>query len=203
MAKNNIFDQGFTIINSSFKVSQLKFYDFPQVALFGRSNVGKSSLINNLCRQRHLAKTSKTPGRTASINFFLNRQKNFLLVDLPGYGFAKNNQAARHNWEELLLHYLSNNKLIRAFILIDMRRGLMEIDHHMIKLLNKYHIAFQIILTKSDKLPQKEIDSIINKISLEMTDQEIFHEPIFHISNLKKTGIDNLRGYITKIITKK
>lgn len=200
MVKNTVFDRNFSIINSAYNASQLKFYNLPQVIFFGRSNVGKSSLINSLCQQKHLAKISKTPGRTESINFFINQKKNFILVDIPGYGFAKHNKRDKNNWENLLLSYLGNNaRILRTFILLDSRRGLMDIDYQMIKLLKKYQIYFQVILTKSDKLTTREIEAIIPEITTSLSSEEIFYEPIFKISNTKKTGLDELKKYINNI----
>lgn len=195
-----IFDRNFTIIKSAYNVSQLVFYNIPQVIFFGRSNVGKSSLINSLCQQKHLAKTSKTPGRTESINFFINQKKNFLLVDIPGYGFAKSNKNDRNNWEKLLLSYLNNNnQILRTFILIDARRNLMKIDYQMIDVLKKFQLPFQIILTKTDKLTKKAIEETTINITKLLGNEPIFYEPIFNISNIKKTGLSELKKYITYI----
>ena len=200
MVKNTIFDKNFSVASTAYNRSQLKYYNIPQVIFFGRSNVGKSSLINSLCHKKNLAKTSKTPGRTESINFFINQKKNFILVDIPGYGFAKTNKNDRNNWEKLLLSYLEgNNHILRTFILLDIRRGMMKIDYQMIDLLVQYQIPFQIILTKSYKLPTKEIDKIIADITSQINNTPLFFDPIFPISNTKKTGLEELKRYINNI----
>ena len=203
MAKNNLFAGSFSLQKSAYNKQQLKFYDFPQILLFGRSNVGKSSLINSLCKQKNLAKTSKNPGRTASVNFFINQKKNFLLVDLPGYGYTSTNKAESSEWERLILAYLADNKnILRAFILIDIRRGLMEIDLMMINLFTQHNISFQIILTKSDKVKKSEVNMIIDKIALSLEKISLFYKPILVVSNLKNWGVDNLRNNIINIYQK-
>lgn len=203
MVKSNLFTGNFTLQKSAYNVSQLKFYDFSQIILFGRSNVGKSSLINSLCQQRNLAKTSKSPGRTASLNFFINQKKNFLLVDLPGYGYTSTNKVASNEWEKLILAYLKDNqRILRAFILVDIRRGLMSVDLMMIDLFIQHNINFQIILTKTDKVKQSEINVIIDKIALSLDKISLFCKPVLAISNLKNFGLDNLRNNIIKIYQK-
>jgi GTP-binding protein len=200
MAKNNLFIGNFSLQKSAYNVEQLKFYSLPQFLLFGRSNVGKSSLINSLCQQKNLAKTSKTPGRTASLNFFINQKKNLLLVDLPGYGFTSTSKAESQNWEKLILsHIKENNYIFRAFILIDIRRGLMEVDMIIINLLIEHNISFQIVLTKGDKVKKLEIDNIIKKITLSLKKIDLFYEPILVVSNLKNLGFDALRNSIFNI----
>ena len=203
MAKNNLFTGNFTLQKSAYNLKQLKFYNLPQFLLFGRSNVGKSSLINSLCQQKNLAKTSKTPGRTASLNFFINQKKNLLLVDLPGYGFTSTNRIESHNWEKLILsHIKDNNYISRSFILIDIRRGLMEVDMMIINLLIEHNIAFQIILTKGDKVKKLDIENIIEKISLSLKKIDLFYEPILVVSNLKNWGFDTVRNNIFNIYQK-
>ena len=197
----NLFNKQFKLLRSAYNKSQLKYHNLTQIAFFGRSNVGKSSLINNLCQQKDLARTSKPPGRTSSINFFSN--DNFLLVDLPGYGYAKTNRNGNQKWEELLLAYLNNNNhLFRAFSLIDSRRGIMESDHRIYNLFHQYNIPFQIILTKSDKISNKELETLIDEITLILEDNNLFFTPVIKTSSFKKIGIDTLRKNILKIINR-
>lgn len=138
------------------KPQRLPDLTLPEFAFIGRSNVGKSSLINLLCNRRSLARVSHSPGRTQQINFFQIGEA-FTLVDLPGYGFAKIPQSLRKSWEELILHYLSKrDNLAIVNLLIDSRRGLGENDLKIIELLLKFNLKFQIVFTKSDKLTNKD-----------------------------------------------
>jgi len=147
-----IFRKEIKFIAGAAKISQLPNYHFPQIAFVGKSNVGKSSLINMLVGRKDLARTSKTPGRTQQINFF-NLSDHFLLVDLPGYGYAKVSHKERDNWDRLISHYLfSNDKLHLANILIDSRRGIKEHDTEVLDMMHEAGINIQIILTKSDEV---------------------------------------------------
>jgi GTP-binding protein len=130
--------------------------DRPEVCFAGRSNVGKSSLINALAGRRALARTSNTPGRTQEINFFALGAAGYL-VDLPGYGFARAPKARVAGWQALLRDYLAGRAtLARAFVLIDARHGIKEADHEILDLLDRSAVAFQIVLTKADKPPAAE-----------------------------------------------
>lgn len=138
------------------KPQRLPDLSLPEFAFIGRSNVGKSSIINLLCNRRSLARVSHSPGRTQQINFF-QVGNSFTLVDLPGYGFAKIPASLRKSWEELILHYLSKRDNLKIVnLLIDSRRGLGENDLKIIELLLSLNLKFQIVFTKSDKLSNKE-----------------------------------------------
>lgn len=196
------FEGNFSLQYCAHNKKQLKNNNVKEVAFFGRSNVGKSSLLNNICNNRNLAKTSKTPGRTASINFFINHKKNLLIADLPGYGFAKNSRDSG-SWGALVSYYLSTTQNLKlAFILIDIRRGLMEIDFQLIEIFKSYNIDFALILTKSDKLTSKEQENIYNMIGEQLSNSINFTSNIVTISNLKKTGISELKKYINKVLWK-
>lgn len=126
--------------------------DMPEYAFIGRSNVGKSSLINMLVNRKDLAKTSQTPGKTQVINHFLVNQQ-WYLVDLPGYGFAKVSKEDRHKWEKMIADYLMNrSNLMCVFVLIDVRHEPQRIDLEFITWLGENGIAFEIIFTKADKI---------------------------------------------------
>ena len=129
--------------------------ELPEFAFFGRSNVGKSSLINYLCNRKDISRVSNTPGRTTEINFF-KIDNLFTLVDLPGYGYAKRSMIDREKWLRIIEHYfLHRMNLMLVFILIDSRRGIMPIDLDVIDYLNKIKKDFQIIFTKYDKIVNK------------------------------------------------
>ena len=135
-----------------------------EVAFCGRSNAGKSSAINALSRQKSLARTSKTPGRTQLINFF-SLNDTTRLVDLPGYGYAKVPTAVKHHWQQYLDEYLRNRKSLKGLVLlVDIRHGLKEFDEMMINLSQTVDIPLHILLTKADKFKQECRDFVINHL---------------------------------------
>lgn len=151
-----IFRQEVRFIAGAAKPSQLPKMFLPQVAFVGKSNVGKSSLINTICRRKNLARVSHTPGRTRQINFFLIAEK-LVIADLPGYGFAKVPVEEKQNWEKLILHYLQNSPTLKLVnLLIDARRGIKENDFKVIQLLHSYDKQIQLVFTKADKVKFKE-----------------------------------------------
>ena len=151
-----IFRQEVRFIAGAAKPSQLPKMFLPQVAFVGKSNVGKSSLINTICRRKNLARVSHTPGRTRQINFFLIAEK-LVIADLPGYGFAKVPVEEKQNWEKLILHYLQNSPTLKLVnLLIDARRGIKENDFKVIQLLHSYDKQIQLVFTKADKVKLKE-----------------------------------------------
>ncbi|MFZ8864607.1 MAG: ribosome biogenesis GTP-binding protein YihA/YsxC [Rickettsiales bacterium] len=189
----------FTLHYCAHNIKQLKYNNLREIAFFGRSNVGKSSLLNNICKNKNLAKTSKTPGRTASINFFINQSNNLLIADLPGYGYAHNKQS----WGELISYYLAKTQnLTLAFLLLDSRRGIMEIDFQLLEIFKSTNVKFALILTKIDKLTSKERENIYNIVKEQLDNCENFSGQVFALSNLKKTGITSLKKYINKILWK-
>lgn len=136
-----------------------------QIAFVGRSNVGKSSLLNALVRQKKLAKTSQTPGRTRLINYFLINNE-FYFVDLPGYGFAKGNKQEVSSWQDLIEPYLVNNpKLKCVCMLVDSRLNPMETDKQMQIVLDYYKIPYIVIATKADKLTKSECGKVKSNIA--------------------------------------
>jgi GTP-binding protein len=144
-------------IKSATRPSQYPEALFPEVAFVGRSNVGKSSLINRLVRQKHLAKTSNTPGRTQLINFFLINQRH-VFVDLPGYGFARVPEAVRRNWGPMVETYLKERQSLQLVVLImDIRRDPAGEDLDLLQWLRVYGIAAMPVLTKIDKLSKSQL----------------------------------------------
>lgn len=151
-----IFRQEVRFIAGATKPNQLPKISLPQVAFVGKSNVGKSSLINTICRRKNLARVSHTPGRTRQINFFLIAEK-LVIVDLPGYGFANVPAKEKQNWEKLILYYLQNSPNLKLVnMLIDARRGIKENDLKVIQLLHSYDKQIQLVFTKADKVKLKE-----------------------------------------------
>lgn len=147
-----IFKQEAKFIAGASKPKHLPHLNLPQIAFVGKSNVGKSSLINAICRRKSLARVSHTPGRTQQINFFSIGEK-LILADLPGYGFAKVPLKYRQDWEKLIVHYLQNSENLKLVnVLVDARRGIKENDLKVIELLKSFQKNFQVILTKADKI---------------------------------------------------
>jgi GTP-binding protein len=151
-----------SFIGSFFALGQLPRDGLPQVAVAGRSNVGKSSLLNQIVGQRKLAKVSSTPGRTRSLNFFRIDDR-FYLVDLPGYGYAKASQAMRKQWSKLIEQYLTSAEhLIGLVLLLDSRRELTEQDKQLMIWLSGRQLPVMVAVTKADKLSR---DKVIQKVS--------------------------------------
>ncbi len=139
--------------------------DMVEFAFVGRSNVGKSSLINSLCGQKNLAKTSSTPGLTKMINYFVVNDK-FRIVDLPGYGYAKTGHKHIANWAGLMEKYLTLSQSLKTvFVLVDCRHEPSELDKMMIEFLNVYQIPYMVVATKVDKLAKSKIPQACNMIS--------------------------------------
>ena len=148
-------------IKSVYDLKSLPASEFPQVILCGRSNVGKSSFINSLFNRKNLAKTSSTPGKTRSINFY-NVEDLFYLVDLPGYGYAKTSLNERKKWGELISKYILNTRKIHhSFHLIDSRYDPTELDIRLNEWLEAAEISYTVILNKSDKLKQSQVNKVV------------------------------------------
>ncbi|MDR2464133.1 MAG: ribosome biogenesis GTP-binding protein YihA/YsxC [Holosporales bacterium] len=151
-------------------VADIPMHRYREVSFFGASNVGKSSIINAVCNQRNLAKTSKNPGRTQFINFFTFPPKT-VIVDVPGYGFAHTPTVIRQNWQNLLLGYLeSRQSNLKAYLLIDSRRFVRDNDLNVISLFQQYCISFVFVMTKFDKLNKSEQCSLQAKIKEQFGD---------------------------------
>ena len=144
---------------SSANVTQCPKSELPEYAFIGRSNVGKSSLINMLCQRKALAKTSSTPGKTQLINHFLIN-KDWHLVDLPGYGYAKVSKTLRATFSKLILDYLNKREnLVHLFVLIDSRLKPQAIDVQFVNMIGEAGLSFSVIFTKSDKINQSDLNS--------------------------------------------
>ncbi len=170
--------------------------DRPEVCLAGRSNVGKSSLINALTGRKALARTSNTPGRTQEINFFTLGESHYL-VDLPGYGFAKAPVPVVEKWQRLLRAYLAGRaNLRRTFVLVDMRHGIKDVDHEIMTLLDKSAVTFQVVLTKSDKLGAAAQDKTLAQVRGALARHPAAFPELLVTSSEKRDGLDSLRAVI-------
>lgn len=170
--------------------------DKPEYAFIGRSNVGKSSLINLICDNEKLAKTSASPGKTQLINHFIING-DWYLVDLPGYGFAKVSQSSRRRWEQMIENYLRKREnLTNVFVLIDSRHNPQKIDLDFINQLGNWEIPFNLIFTKADKSTQKEVAANVKAFLNEMRKTWQFLPQHFVTSAVKKTGRKEILKFI-------
>ncbi|MFN2438564.1 MAG: ribosome biogenesis GTP-binding protein YihA/YsxC [Chitinophagaceae bacterium] len=174
--------------------------DRPEYAFIGRSNVGKSSLINALTNKKELAKVSGSPGKTQLINHFnitSNDKKEWFLVDLPGYGFAKRSQTQRKSWQKMIAEYIRKREnLVTLFVLIDSRHEPQLIDLKFINQLGEWQIPFSLVFTKADKSTQKLTSANVKRFMEEL--KERWEELPLHFvtSAVKRTGIKQILSYI-------
>ncbi len=170
-----------------------------EVCFAGRSNVGKSSLINALTGTRGLARASNTPGRTQEINYF-TQGPDLFLVDLPGYGYANAPVPVVEKWQRLLKQYLSGRQTLRrAFVLIDARHGVKPVDEEIMTLLDTSAVTFQAVLTKADKVKAKDRDRVLNQVRGVLAKHPAAYPEIVLTSSEKGDGIATLRSIIATL----
>lgn len=187
-------------IGSYVKLEELPQTNLPEFAFIGRSNVGKSTLINRLLGRKNLAHTSSQPGKTRTINFFSLGQDRYY-VDLPGYGYAKTSQAQRQQWLQMVYNYLTNRpQLACVFVLIDASIPPQTIDLAFVDRLGEYGVPFCLVFTKIDKASTKDIQRNIRNFREKMQQHWEELPPQFQISALKNRGVDQLREYIDSIV---
>ena len=171
-----------------------------EVAFAGRSNVGKSSLLNALTNHRNLARTSHTPGRTQQLNFFSLAER-LILVDLPGYGYAKVSKADVAQWTALVCDYLTGRpQLRRLFLLIDARRGIMPADEEIMDLLDSAAVAYQIVLTKADKLKAGASGNLVAQVRAAIAGRPASLPSVCPTSAHKGGGVPELRAEIGRLV---
>ena len=171
-----------------------------EIAFAGRSNVGKSSLINALTGVNGLARASNTPGRTRELNFF-DVNEALILVDMPGYGYAKASKADVKAWQAVLKGYLRGRPgLTRAFVLIDSRHGILKTDEEMFDLLDEAAVTYQIVLTKTDKVKPAELAKVMEKVQAAVKKHPAAFPEIHATSSDKGTGIPELRAEIAGLL---
>lgn len=175
-------------------LKQLPPPDFSEIAFAGRSNVGKSSLVNALTGRTTLAKTSNTPGRTQQLNFF-NLGGQLYMVDMPGYGYAKVSKDVRENWDTLIFGYLRGRPNLRTvLIMIDSRHGLKDSDKHLMGLLDKAAVNYRIVLTKADKSSAKDIEKVREAIKTALKKHPAAYPDVAVTSAHGNTGLAELRA---------
>lgn len=174
--------------------------DRMEVCFAGRSNVGKSTLINALTGRKGLARASNTPGRTQEINFFTVGDSHYL-VDLPGYGFANAPLPVVEKWQRLLKRYLSGRQsLRRAFVLIDARHGVKAVDEEIMALLDSSAVTFQCVLTKADKVKEKDRTKVLDQVRGALSKHPAAFPEIVLTSSEKGDGIATLRALIANLV---
>ena len=184
-------------IKSASKKSEFLNDEIPQIAIVGRSNVGKSSLINMLTNNNKLAKTSSTPGRTRLVNYF-NIDNKFYLVDLPGYGYHKASKGVANTWDKIMNDYFSDNeKLKLVLLLLDCRVLATQLDKQMLNYLFEKQIPALIILTKADKISRSELNMQIDKLSKELRYNK---DRSVATSSLKKRGVEKIGAIFDEYI---
>lgn len=173
--------------------------DRPEVCFAGRSNVGKSSLINALTGRKGLARASNTPGRTQEINFFTAGESHYL-VDLPGYGYANAPLPVVEKWQRLLKSYLRGRvTLRRAFVLVDARHGMKPVDEEIMALLSSSAVTFQCVMTKTDKLKKGDLDKVLTQVREKLSKHPAAYPELVLTSSEKGDGIETLRAIIAGI----
>jgi GTP-binding protein len=174
----------------------------PEIAFAGRSNVGKSSLINALTGRTSLARVSVTPGRTRELNFFtLGMDRALYLVDMPGYGYARAAKSQVKGWTRLIGDYLKGRReLKRVFLLIDARHGIKPNDRETMKLLDEAAVSYQVVLTKADKPRAAELAAVISKVTEELAKHPAAYPQILTSSARMGSGIEELRAAIARLL---
>ena len=169
--------------------------DFPEVAFAGRSNVGKSSLLNALTGRKSIARTSVTPGRTQELNFFeVGTPTRLRLVDMPGYGFAKAPPKVVEQWKRLVRDFLRGRvTLKRTLVLIDSRHGVKEVDTDMMKMLDEAAVGYRLVLTKADKVRAEELAKVLVETEAAARARTAAYPQVLVTSSEKGMGIDDLR----------
>jgi GTP-binding protein len=188
-----------TFVKGVVAMSGLPPADRIEVCFAGRSNVGKSSLINALTGRKTLARASNTPGRTQEINYFALGEARYL-VDLPGYGYAEAPVAIVAKWQALLRQYLAGRQTLRrSFVLIDARHGVKDVDEEILKLLDRSAVTFQAVLTKVDKINRDERAAVIEQVKGALAKHPAAYPEVVVTSSEKGEGIETLRAIIATL----
>jgi GTP-binding protein len=198
-----LFSGPIAFLKSAPKLEFLPDPSAPEIAFAGRSNVGKSSLLNRLANRAALARTSNTPGRTQELNFFdVGEPLFFRLVDMPGYGFAKAPKDVARKWRYLINDYLRGRAVLkRALVLIDSRHGIKDSDREVMKMLDVAAVGYRLVLTKADKIKATELADVTARTAEEARKHGAAHPEIIATSSETGLGIDALRRAVLEAVT--
>ena len=174
-----------------------------EIAFAGRSNVGKSSLLNALTNRNSLARTSNTPGRTQELNFFdVGDPVSFRLVDMPGYGFATAPKEVVKKWRHLINDYLRGRQVLkRTLVLIDSRHGIKDVDRDVMEMLDAAAVSYRVVLTKADKIKQSELDAVFDQTAQEVRKRPAAHPDLIVTSSEKGLGLPELRAAVIEAVS--
>ena len=197
-AARKLFSGPATFLKSAPELKFLPDATVPEIAFAGRSNVGKSSLLNKLTNRVSLARTSNTPGRTQELNFFeIGDPIRLRLVDMPGYGFAKAPKDVARKWRFLVNDYLRGRQVLkRALVLIDSRHGVKEIDREIMKMLDDAAVSYRLVLTKADKIKASELEAVQAATEAEARKRPAAHPEVIATSSEGGLGMDRLRAAV-------
>jgi len=194
-----LFARDVTFMLSAVSLDTLPPARLPEICFAGRSNVGKSSLINALTNRKGLARASNTPGRTRELNYF-NVDERLFVVDLPGYGYAKASKSDIARWTKLTRQFLFGRaSLRRVFLLIDSRHGVKDSDLELMGMLDETAVTYQVVMTKVDKLKKGELEKVLDKTQKAIAKRPAAFPEIICTSSEKKRGLDELRAEIATL----
>jgi GTP-binding protein len=197
-----IFSGPISFLKSAPKLEFLPEPTVPEIAFAGRSNVGKSSLINALVNRNNLARASNTPGRTQELNFFdVGDPAAFRIVDMPGYGYAKAPIKTVQQWRYLINDYLRGRVVLkRVFVLIDSRHGIKEVDHDIMSMLDNAAISYRIVLTKTDKIKASDLAAVQTDTMTKLRKHVAAYPDLSVTSAEKRGGIEELRAAVLEAV---
>jgi GTP-binding protein len=197
-----LFARPFAFVKGCVSIKDLPPMDRLEIAFAGRSNVGKSSLINALCGVSGLARTSNTPGRTQELNIFESQSEMLRIVDMPGYGYAKAPEEKVRTWTKLIHQYLTGRATLRrVFVLVDGRHGPKDNDLTVMAELDRAAVSYQVVLTKADKPGKAELEAVIAKTKLALAKRPAAHPRIVLTSSEKDVGLRELRTEIAQLLS--
>ena len=196
-----LFARPFAFVKGCVSIADLPPMDRVEIAFAGRSNVGKSSLINALCGTSGLARTSNTPGRTQELNIFESQSENLRIVDMPGYGYAKAPEPKVRAWTQLIHRYLTGRATLRrVYVLVDARHGAKDNDLSVMNELDRAAVSYQVVLTKMDKPSANELEKVVAATQAAIAKRPAAHPQVILTSSQKGEGLSQLRTEIALLL---